>query len=119
MNNYRCHICGSDSVTLLLDLGEQALCNRFLIRQNQEEPKFPMKVFHCEACGLVQIAQPVSPAELRPRFDWISYNEQEGHLDDLDERIRELPGLTVESQIGAMSFKDDTTVERLRRKGFG
>lgn len=118
MKTYQCHVCRSEAVRPLLELGNQALCNRFLLAKEQEEPVFPLTIDQCVECGLVQIAEPVSSAELRPRFDWITYNEQEGHLDDLVERICKLPGLTTQSRVGAMSFKDDTTVERLKRKGF-
>jgi C-methyltransferase-like protein/methyltransferase family protein len=34
------------------------------------------------------------------------------------EKVLRLPGVTSESQIGAISYKDDTTVERFRKKGF-
>jgi len=118
MKTYQCHVCRSEAVRPLLDLGNQALCNRFLLAKDQQETAFPMTICQCGNCGLVQIAEPVSPTELRPRFDWISYNEQEGHLDDMVERLGNLPGLTIQSQVGAMSFKDDTTVDRLRKKGF-
>jgi len=113
-----CHICGSGSVAPLLNFGNQALCNRFLSSPADAEAEFPMTIGQCGDCGLVQIVNPVSPSELRPRFDWISYNEQEGHLDHLVEMVGRLRGLTPDSQIGALSFKDDSTVERFRKKGF-
>ena len=73
----------------------------------------------CSDCGLVQISKKISPVELKPRFDWITYNEQEGHLDDLVDKVCQLSGLTTASTIGAISFKDDSTITRFRKRGFG
>ena len=84
----------------------------------EQENLFPLELGECASCGLIQISHPASPEELRPRFDWITYNEQEGHLDDLAEKISALPGLRPQADIGAISFKDDSTLARLQKKGF-
>lgn len=52
------------------------------------------------------------------RYDWITYHEPEGHLDSLAETLSRLPGLTKDSTIGAVTYKDDTLVERLDKFGF-
>src|SRR5438876_12285474 len=74
-----CHVCGSDRVETLLDFGAQALSNRFLA-EPQGEALFPFVLGQCAQCGMIQIPNPIPPAELKARFDWIRYNEQEGHL---------------------------------------
>jgi hypothetical protein len=113
-----CHACNSKCITNLLDCGDQVLCNRYVQAPQEIEARFPFALGQCGVCGLVQISQPVAAAELKARFDWIRYNEQEGHLDDLVETICGLPGVTTVSSVGALSFKDDTTVERFRKRGF-
>jgi hypothetical protein len=114
-----CHICQSSGVETLLDFGPQALSNRYLSSPEESEPLFPFVLGQCADCGLIQIPDSISPSELKPRFDWITYNEQEGHLDDLVEKICQLPGVTTEAVIGAISFKDDTTLARFQKCGFG
>jgi hypothetical protein len=59
---------------------------------------------------------PVS--ELRPRFDWLTRSEPERHLDDLVQTIIRLPGITVNSKIWGVCWKEDTTLERLNKLGY-
>jgi hypothetical protein len=72
----------------------------------------------CPGCGVTQLVDPPPPAEIRSRYDWLSYNEPEGHLDDVVERILKLPGMTPASLVTGTSYKEDTTFARLARRGF-
>jgi hypothetical protein len=40
---------------------------------------------------------------LVPIYEWITYNEPEGHLDALVDRLTRLPGIDEESFIGGIS----------------
>lgn len=100
-----------------MDFGPQPVCNRFRERPSDDEYLHPMKLASCEACGLVQLANPVPASELRPRVDWITYNEPEGHLDELAQTLRDLPGLNPDSTVCGISFKDDSTLARLNALG--
>lgn len=113
-----CLACPSPAVGTLLDLGHQALSNRFLSTPDETEETFPLALGQCPQCGLIQCLQPAPPAQLRARFDWIRYNEAEGHLDEWVSRITQLPGVNRSTVIGAVSFKDDSTLDRLRALGF-
>ena len=110
-----CQLCNTASVTTLLDFGPQPVCNRF--PQSREEPEmlFPMLLEQCQACGLLQTTEPVPATELRPRVDWITYNEPEGHLDSLANALAQLPGVR---SFGGVTFKDDSLLRRLKEKGF-
>ncbi len=112
-----CRCCRSENLGLLLDLGPQPLGNRFLADKSTAEYRHPLVVRQCRACGLVQIDDPVPVGELAPRFDWITYNEPEGHLDALAEVIRGLPGITADSVVCGVSYKDDSTLARLEKLG--
>src|ERR1041385_7639188 len=96
-----CHVCRSAKVEMLLDFGPQALSNRFLPKP-QSEALFPFVRGQCAECGMIQIPNPIPPTELKARFDWIRYNEQEGHLDDMVKGSLNLPGLGKDSTIGAI-----------------
>jgi SAM-dependent methyltransferase len=96
----------------------QPICNRFLANAVDEEYKHPLVIGQCGACGVIQISDPVPASELRPRYDWITYNEPEGHLSDLVEIICNLPGVMRESVICGISYKEDSTLTRLNQKGF-
>jgi hypothetical protein len=114
-----CHACGSKTVEQLIDVGRQPICNRFLSDAAAPQYSYPMVVGQCDACRLVQISDPVPAREVLPRFDWITYNEPEPHLDAVVERIARLPGVGKASRICGVSFKDDSTLARFERLGFG
>ena len=113
-----CLLCRTQQVEQLLDFGPQPICNRFLAAPDSEEAAFPMRLGQCGACGLVQMIAPVPAAELKPRCDWITYNEPEEHLDRLADVLAALPGLTKQSAVCGISFKDDSLLRRLRERGY-
>jgi hypothetical protein len=112
-----CFICQSDALAPILDVGPQPISNRFLRSADEREEQFPIALQQCERCGLVQIAQPVPASALLPPYDWITYNEPEPHLDALVETLVRLPGVGEGALAGGVSFKDDTTLARLERRG--
>ena len=107
----------NESVKLLLDLNHQPISNRYLVNRGDEEQLFPLKLGQCQETGLIQLIDPVPYKELVPRFDWITYNEPEDHLDDLVEKIYKILPKDRSLNIGGVSFKDDSTLERFSRKG--
>jgi hypothetical protein len=113
-----CRLCKTGTINNLLDLGMQPICNRFLSDPSEEEYMHPLIIGQCNACGLIQIIDPIPVNELLPRYDWITYNEPEEHLDELADIISHLPGLTRESAICGVSFKDDSALMRLKELGF-
>lgn len=61
MKNYKleqkCRICSGKNLELVLDLGEQPPANSFIDQSelNSPEPKFPLRLFWCHDCFLVQL----------------------------------------------------------------
>ena len=53
----RCQVCNSSKLNLILDLGQQPLCDTLLTKEmlNQQEAKYPLRMFWCEECSLAQI----------------------------------------------------------------
>ncbi|MBI3317672.1 MAG: methyltransferase domain-containing protein [Candidatus Omnitrophica bacterium] len=113
-----CHLCARESVSELLDFGMQPICSRYLADPGEEEFRHPMRLLQCDSCGMVQMGNPVPAGELKPRFDWITYVEPEGHLDRLADTLSGLPGVTKESAFCGLSFKDDSLLQRMRERGF-
>ncbi len=69
-----CRICGSRRLSRFLDLGVSPLANRFM-RADQlgdEEPKFPLDVFVCADCSLVQLLEIVDPEILFRDYVYVS-----------------------------------------------
>ena len=52
-----CQICNSSKMHLILDLGNQPLCDSLLTKEtlNNPEPTFPLRMLWCEECSLAQL----------------------------------------------------------------
>jgi hypothetical protein len=112
-----CQLCGAGRFVARLDLGRQPISNRFLASADAPEALFPLALIECGTCGLVQLEEPAPAMELISPYPWVTYNEPERHLDELAGIIRNLPGVTPDSKVWGLSFKDDTLLRRLERLG--
>lgn len=113
----RCYYCDSP-VQEGLDFGAQPITNRYIYDRNAQEYMHPLSVGVCSVCDLVQLTDPFPAEQLTPKYDWITYNEPEGHLDDLVKRLGSLTNINSASTIGGITYKDDTTLARFRESGF-
>jgi len=112
-----CRGCGG-AVDPLLDFGPQPPSNRFLREGEREIDVHRLALGQCPMCGLVQLVDPMPAPMVRARFPWLVYNEPEGHLDKLAERLTHLDGVGPGSVIAGLTYKDDSTLARLNRLGF-
>lgn len=113
----RCKVCSADAVTSLLDAGLHPVANRFLPTHDAAEERFPLVLGQCRQCGLIQLQTLVPVDALVPRYSWITYNEPEGHLDQVTEMVLALPGIGQRATVGAITYKDDSTLGRLQQEG--
>ena len=110
-----CSLCQSDQIEVLIDLGLQPVSSHFVASTDAPTVTHPLALALCHACSLVQLSRPFPYRDLTPPFDWITYREPETHLDDVVARlIKFLPTGRGLAAMGT-SFKDDTTLERLRQ----
>lgn len=114
----RCCLCGEAAVVVLADFGPQPVCSHFLKDPADSSVAHPLVLGQCAACGLVQLVNPIAPEHLVPPYDWIVYNEPEGHLDALADQLAALPGMSARHVIVGVSYKDDSLIRRLRERGF-
>lgn len=114
---HSCLCCGG-GVDVLVDFGLQTPSNRFEAPEQPVTDRHPLVVGQCRDCGLIQLIDPMAPAMVKSRFQWLTYNEPEGHLDDLVSRLRRLPGLDTASRIVGLTYKDDSTLARFNRLGY-
>src|SRR5437870_2842091 len=112
-----CAVCQQPTCGEIINFGELPICHHFL-KEGEPEERHPAALGQCELCGLVQIMKPIPPAKLVPRFDWITYNEPEAHLDVVVEMLQKLPGIGPASVIAGLSYNDDSTLKRFRDRGF-
>ena len=112
-----CQVCKKDKLKKIINFGKHPVSHMFNNGRFKTE-KFPLELGQCNSCGLVQLTKFTSVKKLTPRYDWISYNEPEEHLDHITKVITKLPGINKNSKICGVSYKEDTLLERLKRKGF-
>ncbi len=112
-----CLVCGEQQCSELHNFGEPAICHHFFDGTLVEQTH-PLVLGQCESCATVQSLTPIPPEKLIPRFDWITYNEPEAHLDALAEKLCKLPGITQQSVVAGISYKEDTTLRRFQERGF-
>lgn len=71
---FTCRSCGNAAGRLVLDLGLQPLANNLLRPEDlaKPEPCFPLRVFVCPECWLLQITDLVPPVELFSEYLYFS-----------------------------------------------
>jgi len=69
-----CRFCGEPLQFTFVDLGMSPLCESYLSSEqlNQMEPFYPLHVFVCEQCYLVQLEEYVSPEEIFTEYAYFS-----------------------------------------------
>jgi SAM-dependent methyltransferase len=89
----RCRSCGYGELAPVLDLGRVPLANALLTAEQLHEPedRFPLELFFCPQCALVQIGETVPPERLFRDYAYAS-----SFSDTMVEHARAL----VESMIG-------------------
>lgn len=109
-----CRSCES-SVEFLLDFGEHPIVNN-LQAEPGIAPKFSTKVGGCTNCGLVQILDPIDPAEFYTNYANASSVKREPHLEKLIEKLESL--LPKSAKIIDVGCNDGKFLSRLRKSGF-
>lgn len=124
MKKYRqskCTVCKSGDLYTSLSLGMQPPSNRFLYADldsaTTDEP-YPLSLGYCKKCETIQLVDRMPIEVMRPRYDWLLYNEPEGHLDDVVSKLKDLPGINGSSRLVGVTYKDKSTIERMNRLGF-
>lgn len=77
-----CRFCGSSDVAEILDLGVQPPSNSFVAADQrlEMEPHYPLVVFHCGECGLVQVPEVASARSIFSDYLYFS-SYSEGWVD--------------------------------------
>ena len=73
-NTSNCRFCGQPLHFTFVDLGMSPLCESYLSQEqlNQMEPFYPLHVFVCEHCFLVQLEEYVSPEDIFTEYAYFS-----------------------------------------------
>jgi SAM-dependent methyltransferase len=68
-----CRLCSSPQLALFLNLGKMPLAGNFLLKKNIGKEKFyPLELYRCLDCSLVQVLHLISPEELFNDYRYLS-----------------------------------------------
>ena len=71
---HHCRFCGTPLRHTFVDLGMSPLCESYIAREqlNQMEPFYPLHVFVCSKCFLVQLLEYVRPEHIFTEYAYFS-----------------------------------------------
>ena len=112
-----CQVCKKKNCKKIVNFGNHPISHNF-IKGKTINKKFPLELGQCQSCGLVQLMKLTPIKKLTPKYEWITYNEPEEHLDHLSKIISNLPDINKSSKICGVSYKEDSLLARLNKLGF-
>lgn len=112
-----CRVCCVGPVEGALALGRQPVSSHFAAT-GQHVVAHDLSLGVCLDCGVVQLVEPFPFRDLVPPYDWITYREPEEHLDAVVDTLLSRVTLPADATILGLSFKDRSTLDRLKRLGY-
>jgi SAM-dependent methyltransferase len=117
----QCRFCGAPMRTTFVDLGMSPLCESYVSPAglNQMEPFYPLHVFVCERCWLVQLDQYVSPQHIFSEYAYFSsYSDSwVEHARRYVEAITARLGLNAASRVVEIACNDGYLLQHFVRLG--
>ncbi len=103
-----CRSCGEPLQDTVVDLGKSPLCETYLTRSQlkEMEPFYPLHVFVCRSCWLVQVPQYVAPDDIFADYpyhssysdSWLAHAKR--YVDDMVDRF-DLDGTSHVVELGS------------------
>jgi SAM-dependent methyltransferase len=116
-----CRFCGHALEHTFVDLGMSPLCESFLAADqlNRMEPFYPLHVFVCDACFLVQLLEYVTPEHIFTEYAYFSSysNSWLQHAKKYAEMIASRLGLGHESLVVELASNDGYLLQNFVGKG--
>ena len=108
-------------MTLFLSLGETPLANAFLLETqlSQPEPRFPLDVYFCRKCSLVQLLDVVEPEVMFRNYIYLTGTSETvaRHNTDLAKQIVQRQGLSRNDLVVEIASNDGSLLKHFQRWG--
>jgi 2-polyprenyl-3-methyl-5-hydroxy-6-metoxy-1,4-benzoquinol methylase len=118
---YSCRVCGSTLKYTFVDLGMSPLCESYLSpdQLNQMEPFYPLHVYVCERCFLVQLQEYVSPEKVFTEYAYFSsYSESWlQHAKSYTDLMVERFSIGAQSQVVELASNDGYLLQYFVERG--
>lgn len=116
-----CRFCGAALTQQFVDLGMSPLCETFLTQSelNTMEPFYPLRVWVCGGCFLVQLQEYVSPEEIFREYAYFSSYSQAWlkHASDYTDAMQERFSLDAKSLVVELASNDGYLLQYFVAKG--
>ena len=116
-----CRACGADRLTCFLTLGPQPLANANLrdISDAGDELTFPLDVYFCETCSLVQLVDVIDPELLFRNYIYVTGTSETiaAHNIAYARTVSDLLGLTADDLVVEVASNDGSLLTRFRDLG--
>lgn len=116
-----CRFCKSLSLHTFVDLGMSPLCESFLAADqlNQMEPFYPLHVYVCENCLLVQLQEYVRPEDIFTEYAYFSSYSDTWlrHSKDYADMVVERFNLGLHSRVVELASNDGYLLQYFVQKG--
>jgi novobiocin biosynthesis protein NovU/D-mycarose 3-C-methyltransferase len=116
-----CRTCGSQNLTLILDLGKTPLANDFL---SPEEVKtynvfLPLRVVLCTDCSLVQLADTVDPKVLYSRYAYVTSTSRtmDAHLSDQSAHLLQVGAFKGPPRVMEIASNTGVFLQKFKERG--
>jgi SAM-dependent methyltransferase len=117
----KCRFCGSSLTQTFVDLGMSPLCESYRSPEqlNQMEPFYPLHVYVCSDCFLVQLEEFVSPEEIFTEYAYFSsYSDTWlAHSQSYVELVTKRFGLSARSFVVELASNDGYLLQYFVAKG--
>jgi len=121
IHHAHCRFCGTPLKHTLVDLGMSPLCESFLRADqlNQMEPFYPLRVWICGKCFLVQLEEYVSPEHIFSDYAYFSSYSDSWlkHAESYTNLMVERFGLNKESRVVELASNDGYLLQYFIQKG--
>ncbi len=118
-----CRACGGTRLRLGLDLGMLPLANSFLsserARDPRPEPRYPLRIFYCSDCRLIQLFDIVDRKEMFGEYAFLTAtaNTSLVHFDQYAEELSKRPALNSGDLVVDIGSNDGTLLKAFKRRG--
>jgi len=116
-----CLFCGTTLRHMFVDLGMSPLCESYVSEEslNHMEPFYPLHVYVCGECFLVQLEEYVSPENIFTEYAYFSSYADSWveHMRQYADMITERAGLGKDSLVVEVASNDGYLLQHFVRKG--
>ena len=116
----KCRSCGEPLEYTFADLGMQPLCENYLKQEQltNMEPFYPLHVFFCGQCLLVQLEESITPQEIYKEYAYFSSHSRGwmNHIEQYANMIIEELGLDEKNQVIEIGSNDGYLLQFFSKK---